>query len=77
MLFYFQISEISEGNLLDAVASIIRDIDILPVDNLKNLGIHMDNKLSFAHHVKNVSSKISRSCGVIVKLTYFVPNDVI
>lgn len=55
----------------------IRDIEIKSVDETKFLGIIIDNKLSFASHINYVCSRLSRSCGIIRKLSFYLPLHVL
>ena len=45
------------------------------VESGKFLGVTIDNKLSFAHHIGNVCSKLSRTIGVFYKLRHDIPRD--
>jgi len=42
-------------------------------DNVKNLGVHFDNKLTWKIHINNLCKKLFKVCGMIYKLRYFVP----
>ena len=42
--------------------------EIEQVGSLTYLGIKFDNKLSWEPHVKQLSKKLSRACGVIKKI---------
>ena len=46
----------------------INDHTISPEDNLKNLGVLLDNKLSWKPHVQKVKAQLSRACGILSKL---------
>ena len=39
----------------------------------KYLGVFVDNKLSFVSHVQNVTSRLSKQCGIMAKLRHFAP----
>ena len=41
-------------------------------DWLKYLGVHLDDTVSFKHHISYVASRISRSNGIIAKLRHFL-----
>ena len=41
---------------------------ISPEDNLKYLGVLIDNKLSWKPHVQKVKTQLSRACGILSKL---------
>jgi len=42
---------------------IINNHNISPEDNLKYLGVLLDNKLSWKPHVQRVKTQLSRACG--------------
>ena len=42
-------------------------------DNVKYLGIHVDDKLSWKTHINNLCFKLSKLSGIIFKLRHFVP----
>ena len=37
------------------------------------LGVLIDNKLKFNYHIKNLCKKVSKSAGIIYKISQFVP----
>ena len=41
-------------------------------DHVKYLGILIDSTLSWRNHIDNVSTKISKSIGLLYKIRYFV-----
>ena len=41
-------------------------------DRVKYLGVHLDDTVSFKHHISYVASRISRSNGIITKLRHFL-----
>ena len=41
----------------------------------KHLGIHLDKKLNFNHHVKEKITKANKGIGVIKKLSNTLPRD--
>lgn len=51
----------------------IRDQVIKRVDVTKFLGVLIDDKLTFRHHISDISSKLSRSVGVIYRMSQIVP----
>ena len=60
------------------------DIDILignnPIgrtDVHKFLGVYIDEKITFDHHISKLCSKISRGIGIIRRVKPLVPNDVL
>ena len=40
---------------------------------VKYLGVHLDNKLSWRTHIDKICKKVSKVCGMIYKLRYYVP----
>lgn len=42
-------------------------------DYMRYLGVLMEKNLSWKHHVEHVSSKISKTIGMLSKLRHFVP----
>lgn len=55
----------------------IRNVEIKRVNQTKFLGIIVDDKLTFKNHIDQVVKKISRSCGILRKVSQFVPHYVI
>ena len=51
--------------------------EITETDQYKFLGINLDSRLTFKHHVNHIKSKISKSVGVIYKLNKFVPQNIL
>ena len=56
---------------------IIDDTPINWVDKIKFLGVIIDNKLNFKEHVNTISSRISRSIGVIRRINNQLTNSVL
>jgi len=50
---------------------IINNHNISPEDNLKCLGVLLDNKLSWKLHVQKVKTQLSRAYGVLAKLKHY------
>jgi len=49
---------------------IINNHNISPEDNLKYLGVLLDNQLSWKPHVQRVKTQLSRACGILSKLKH-------
>jgi len=47
------------------------------VNHIKFLGILFDKNLTFKNHVDYISAKVSRSIGVIYKLSFFLPTNIL
>jgi len=43
------------------------------VDNLKYLGVVLDNKLTWNTHIAHVKKQISQACGALTKLRHYLP----
>jgi len=50
---------------------IINNHNISPEDNLKYLGVLLDNKLSWKPHVQKVKTQLSRACGILSKHKHY------
>ena len=59
-----------------AIEIIIRDSIVTKVSTVKFLGVTLDENLTFNDHVKYVTTKISKSAGVIRRLHCQLPADV-
>ena len=46
---------------------------LTPVENVKYLGMSIDNNLSWDAHVYNLSKKLGRANGILAKLRHYVP----
>ena len=46
-------------------------------DNIKFLGIFVDSHLKFSHHIAYISSKLSKSIGIIFRLNKFLPKEIL
>ena len=42
-------------------------------DHVRYLGIFLDDKLNWEHHVSNICSKLSKTSGIFYKLRHYVP----
>ena len=46
-----------------------------PTDNVKYLGLYLDQNLSFDYHINQLSKKLGRSNGILSKLRHFTSKD--
>ena len=63
-------------NQKNAIEIRIRDSILTKVSTIKFLGITLDENLTFNDHVKNVTTRISKSVGVMRRLHCQLPADV-
>jgi len=47
---------------------------ISETSDIKFLGVTLDKQLTFKNHVDNISSKLSRSVGILYKLSHYLPH---
>ena len=64
------------SNQKNAIDIRIRDSILTNVSTVKFLGVTLDENLTFNDHVKNVTTKISKSVGVLRRLHCQLPADV-
>ena len=55
----------------------IRSATIEETNNIKFLGIIFDKHLTFKHHVDVIARKISKSVGILFKLSKYMPLEII
>ena len=65
------------SNQKNAINIKIRDSILIKVSTVKFIGVTLDENLTFNGHVKNVTTKISMSVGVMRRLYCRLPADVI
>ena len=65
------------SNQKNAIDIRIRDSIFAEASTVKFLGVTLDENLTFNDHVKNITSKISMSVGVMRRLHCELPADVI
>ena len=46
-----------------------------PTENVKYLGLHLDQNLSFDYHINQLSKKLSRSNGILSKLRHYTSKE--
>ena len=47
------------------------------VDNFKYLGIVFDSHMTWSHHIDLIASNVSKRCGVIRRVKYYLPNYIL
>ena len=67
----------SYGRNIDLPLIKIGNHKISATDNVKFLGIHLDPHLTFEHHIKYISNKIAKSVGILYKLNYYLPLNIL
>ena len=50
----------------------VKESDIRPSENLKLVGVTLDSRLNFSHHVEEVCTKGSRRIGMLMRLKILV-----
>ena len=60
-------------SLLTHVAKTMRHLKYSILSYVKYLSIFIDSKRTWKHHISFISSKISRSLGILTRLRHFVP----
>ena len=48
-----------------------------PTTSARYLGIIIDDHLSFKSYINHLENKVSRSVGIIVKLIYYLPHNIL
>ena len=51
----------------------IGDQSIEQVNNTNFLGLNIDQDLSWKHHIKEVTSKISKLSGIMIRVRHYLP----
>ena len=52
-------------------------IDKPEEESVKLLGVMIDNRLNFNHHINLLSSKLRRACGIIFRMSSFLPQRIL
>ena len=55
---------------------LIDNVPIQCVESFNLLGIHLDEHMSWKHHINNISNQISRSVGSFNRLKYILPTHI-
>ena len=61
----------------DFVKVELNDVQIPRVEKTKFLGVILDSKLAWKPHIQETEKKISKSIGIISRLSYMLPTDVL
>jgi len=68
MIFSNSLEELPDDIFVDTTA-------LEQVSNIKFLGVNVDNKLTWKHHISTITKTISRNIGVINKLKFCLPSS--
>ena len=71
---YLIISPKCSSNQSNEVSLSYNNVAIKQFDSVKYLGIHIDNHLTFEPHISLLSTKLSRSVGVLTRLKNILPS---
>ena len=52
----------------------LRGKEVKRINNVKFLGVLLDEKLNFSYHIRHVSRKLAVACGIMRKLALFIPS---
>ena len=55
----------------------INNTPIAEKNYIKYLGVLIDNNLNWKQHIKQINIKISKGIGILAKMRYFVPLEVL
>lgn len=68
----------SPRKTLPNLPDLVMDVNVIErVDSFKYLGIHLDCILSWDYHIKKLAGKISTMCGILKRISHFVPRKVL
>jgi hypothetical protein len=67
----------NKGKPLSSLTIRINGTLISQVNQKKFLGFYIDEALTWTNHITHISSKISKSIGIIKKLSHILPNQVL
>ena len=73
-----QAQEVIVSRKTDKVNHMPLTLNSIPVPQtsyLKHLGLYLDEKLKFNHHIKEIMSKVKKGIGVIRKLRSIFPRN--
>ena len=55
----------------------LNNVEIPRVEKTKFLGVIVDSKLTWKFHIQELEKKISKNIGIISRLSYILPADVL
>ena len=61
----------------DSVKVKLNNVEIPRVEKTKFLGVNLDSKLTWKFHIQETEKKISKNIGIISRLSYMLPTDVL
>ena len=61
----------------DGFSLLLSGLELKRVGQFKYLGVILDENLSLYKHVKTLSLKISRHIGILSRLRYFFPKNIL
>ena len=59
----------------DSISIKLGDVKLTPTDNVKYLGLHIDQNLSCDVQTNQLSKKLSKANGILAKLRHFAPKE--
>ena len=71
------INFINRGTTTKNITIKINDFEIKEVEYAKYLGVLIDNKLSYSHHITQVETKLRKGNAMLYKLRHFLTEDMI
>ena len=55
----------------------VSDQKINPTTNVRDLGIHLNNSLTWEIHFKNLQTKLNRAIGLLSKIRHYTPKSLL
>jgi len=63
------------ANVVDSTI-LLNNKPLQQVSTTKCLGVYINEHLNWADHIHQIKSKISKTCGILTKLKYLIPQSV-
>ena len=60
-----------------SIPLVLNGVNLNPVTNTKFLGVIIDENLTWKKHVSEISTKLSRTIGILNRLKVFIPRDIL